>query len=143
MKVAVRYVSRSGNTKKVAEAIAKAIGTEAKDCSFNLEEEVDVLFLGGSVYWGGIDKKLKKFIQELDVSHIKYAVTFGTSSIKKEADKEAENLLRSRNITVADHIFHCFGSFSALHKDQPNEEDLKKASAFAIKVVEDLEKKRF
>ena len=34
MKVAVRYFSRGGNTKKLAEAIASAIGVEAKDVSF-------------------------------------------------------------------------------------------------------------
>lgn len=30
MKTAVRYYTRSGNTKKLAEAIAEAVGTEAK-----------------------------------------------------------------------------------------------------------------
>ncbi len=30
MKIEVRYFTRSGNTKKLAEAIAKAVGVEAK-----------------------------------------------------------------------------------------------------------------
>ena len=51
MGVAVRYYSRSGNTKAVAEAIAKAAGVKAvsvdqKDAA--LKEPVDVLFIGGS-----------------------------------------------------------------------------------------------
>ena len=31
MKVEVRYYTRSGNTKKLAEAIAEAVGVEAKN----------------------------------------------------------------------------------------------------------------
>ena len=33
MNIAVRYYSRGGNTKKIAEAIAKAVGVEAKTVS--------------------------------------------------------------------------------------------------------------
>ena len=43
MKIAIRYYTRSGNTKKLAEAIAEAASVEAKDVSVPLEEEVDVL----------------------------------------------------------------------------------------------------
>ena len=59
MKVAVRYFSRGGNTKKLAEAIASAIGVEAKDVSFGLNEDVDLLFLGSSVYAYGVDASIK------------------------------------------------------------------------------------
>ena len=31
MKIAVRYYTRSGNTKKLAEAVAEAVAVEAKD----------------------------------------------------------------------------------------------------------------
>ena len=33
MKVAVRYYTRSGNTEKLAQAIGRAVGVEAKDVS--------------------------------------------------------------------------------------------------------------
>lgn len=44
MKIEVRYFSRGGNTKKLAEAIAKAVGAEAKTVSEPLTEDVDILF---------------------------------------------------------------------------------------------------
>lgn len=50
MKVAVRYYSKSGNTKKLADAIAEALKTEAMDISHEVNGEVDVLFMGSSVY---------------------------------------------------------------------------------------------
>ena len=44
MNIAVRYYSRSGNTKGVAEAIS----VDSEDAKMN--EDVDVLFVGGSLY---------------------------------------------------------------------------------------------
>lgn len=40
MKAEVRYYTRTGNTKKLADAIAKAISTEAKTVDVALEEQV-------------------------------------------------------------------------------------------------------
>ena len=44
MKVAIRYYTRGGNTKKLADAIAEAIGVEAKTTAEPLTEDVDILF---------------------------------------------------------------------------------------------------
>ena len=62
MNIAIRYYSQTGNTKKLAEAIAAELGVEAKDVSHPLEEKTDILFLCNSVYWAGIDKKVKRFV---------------------------------------------------------------------------------
>ena len=62
MKAAVRYYTRSGNIKKLAEAIAKAVGVEAKTVDEPLREDVDILFLGSSVYAYGVDDSIKNFI---------------------------------------------------------------------------------
>lgn len=130
MKTTVRYYTRGGNTKKLAEAVAEAAGGQAKDCSAPLTEAVDLLFLGGSVYWGGIDKNLKQFIARLDPAKVKCVAVFGTSGIKKEPDREIERLVRERGIPVSSHSFHCRGAFSAMHKGHPDGDDLKQAAAF-------------
>ena len=59
MKVAVRYFSRGGNTKKLANAIAEAVGAEALTTEVPLSEDVDILFLGSSVYAYGVDDSVK------------------------------------------------------------------------------------
>ena len=46
MKIAVRYYTKTGNTKRLAEAIAEAVGAEALPISEAVEEPVDILFLG-------------------------------------------------------------------------------------------------
>ena len=48
MKIAVRYYTKTGNTKRLAEAIAEAVGVEALPISEPVGEPVDLLFLGNS-----------------------------------------------------------------------------------------------
>ena len=50
MKIAVRYYTKTGNTKRLAEAIAKAVGVEALPVTAPVAESVDILFLGNSYY---------------------------------------------------------------------------------------------
>ena len=66
MKIAVRYYTKTGNTKRLAEAVAKAVGTEALPISVPVEEPVDVLFLGNSYYALSIDPEVRDFIRSLD-----------------------------------------------------------------------------
>ncbi len=47
MKTAVRYYSRTGNTKVIAEAIAPVAGCQAESIEVPLEGVTDILFLGG------------------------------------------------------------------------------------------------
>lgn len=46
MKYAVRYYTKTGNTKRLAEAIAKELGVDALPLSEGVKDAVDVLFLG-------------------------------------------------------------------------------------------------
>jgi hypothetical protein len=62
MKIAIRYYTKTGNTKKLAEAIGSAINVEAKTVDEPLTEDIDILFLGSAVYAAGIDQKIKDFV---------------------------------------------------------------------------------
>jgi len=62
MNIAVRYYTRSGNTKKLADAAAKAASVSAQDISIPLAEKVDILLLGCSYYAFDVDEAVKKFI---------------------------------------------------------------------------------
>ena len=50
MSFAVRYYTKTGNTKRLADAIAKELGVEALPISEPVTEKVDILFLGNSYY---------------------------------------------------------------------------------------------
>ena len=134
MKAAVRYYTRSGNTKKLAEAIAKAVGVEAKTVDEPLPEDVDILFLGSSVYAYGVDDSIKKFISNIDV-RIGKVVNFSTAALVKSTYKQVGKLLAQKGIAQAEEEFYCKGSFGPMHKGKPDEKDCQAASAFAKRII--------
>ena len=134
MKVEVRYYTRSGNTKKLADAIAKAVGVEAKMVDEPLKEDVDILFLGSSVYAYGVDDNIKKFISNIDV-RVGKVVNFSTAALIKSTYKQVGKLLEKKGITQAEEEFYCKGSFGSIHKGKPDEKDCKAAAEFAKKVI--------
>lgn len=134
MKVAVRYYTKSGNTKKLALAIAEAVGAEAKDVSSPLTEDVDILFLGSSVYAAGVDASVKEFISGIDVK-VGKVVNFSTAAILKSTYNQIKKLLDKKNIPLADEEYYCKGSFGLLHRGKPDDKDLKEAAEFAKKFM--------
>lgn len=134
MKAAIRYFSRGGNTEKLARAMSKAIEVEALTTKYPLAEDVDVLFLGSSVYAYGVDESVKKFISGIDVK-IGKVVNFGTAAIIKSTYKQVGKLLEEKNIPQAKEEFYCRGSFGPMHKGKPDAADLKAAAEFAKKII--------
>lgn len=135
MKVAIRYFTRSGNTKKLADAIGEAIGVEAKDVSTPLEEPVDIFFLGSSVYAAGVDDAVKQFIAD---NHDKIGMlyNFSTAALISSTYKQIQKIAAAHGVAVAKEEFHCRGSFAMMHKGHPDQEDLDAAAAFAKKICE-------
>ena len=130
MKIAVRYYTRSGNTKKLAQAIAEAVSVQAMDISASLDEKVDILFLGCSYYAFDVDPAVKDFIVN-NKDKIGRIVCFGTSAMMKSMIKPVKKVAKTVNVTVDDKDFHCRGQFGKIHKGRPNEEDLANAAVFA------------
>lgn len=135
MKIAIRYYTKSGNTKKLAEAIAEVAGVQAHSLETPLEEEVDILFLGSSVYAFGVDEKMIAFIQQLDPVKVKNVVNFSTAALVSSTYPQIAKLLASKKIPFDAQEFHCRGKFKFMHKDRPNEEDLQAVKAFAKTLI--------
>ncbi len=134
MNIAVRYYSRSGNTEKLARAIGEAVGVEAKTVSEPLSEDVDILFLGSAVYAYGVDEAVKEFIEGIDVK-VGKVVNFSTAAIIKSTYRQVAKLLKAKGIPFAEEEFACRGSFAALHKGRPDEDDCRAAGKFAADIV--------
>jgi flavodoxin len=68
MNMTVKYQSRGGNTKAVAETLATALGCAASSIDTPLVErtDIDMLFLGGGAYMGDADNALREFLQSLN-----------------------------------------------------------------------------
>ena len=135
MNIAIRYYTRSGNTKKLAEAIANAVKVDAKDVTVSLTEKVDILFLGSSYYAFDVDEAVKKFVTE-NSKKIGKIVCFGTSAMMKSMIKPVKKVADAAEVQVAKEDFHCKGSFGPMHKGKPDENDLKRSVVFAKMIAE-------
>ena len=130
MKVQVRYYSRSGNTKVLADAIAKGANVKAisiDDDNALIAEKTDILFIGGALYAYGLDSKIKKYISELDANNIKKAIVFSTSWISKHSIDLLKKELAKKNINVSEEYIY--------YKNKPNSNELKEAEKTTKKIL--------
>ncbi len=137
MKTAVRYYTKTGNTKRLAEAVADAVGTEALPISVPVDEPVDILFLGNSYYAFSIDPEVRNFIRSLDADKIGRIVNFGSAAMLNSTYKKVKAEADKAGIPMDAREFHCKGEFKGLHKGRPNAEDLAAAAEFAKGIIND------
>ena len=143
MKVKVMYHSSTGNTKKVAEAVALAAGASAEPIGGGtLGEPVDLLFVGDGIYAGKMSRKTKAFISTLDSTMVKSAAVFGTYGGQDKAIAAMAALLKEQGIAVCSEHFACKGqSWRIANKNHPNQEDLDNAASFGRNVIQAVQGK--
>ena len=135
MKTAVRYYTKTGNTKRLVEAVAEALGTTALPISTPVDEPVDILFLGNSYYAFSIDPEVRNFIRSLDKNNVGRIVNFGSAAMLNSTWKKVKAEADKAGIKMDEREFHCKGEFKGVHKGRPNAEDLAAAAAFAKSIV--------
>ena len=135
MKIAIRYYTKTGNTKRLAEAIGKAVGVDAQPISTPVTEPVDILFLGNSYYAFTIDPEVRNFILSLDKGKIGKIVNFGSAAMMNSTWKKVKAVADKVGVPMDEREFHCKGEFKGLHKGKPDEADCKAAADFARKIV--------
>ena len=136
MKIAVRYYTKTGNTKRLAEAVAEAVGAEALPISTPITEPVDILFLGNSYYAFSIDPEVRDFVKSLNKDLVGRIVNFGSAAMLNSTYKKVKAEADKVGIPMDEREFHCKGEFKGLHKGKPDESDLKAAAEFARKIIE-------
>jgi flavodoxin len=127
----VVYFSTTGNTRKVAEAMAAALGVTAKDV-----KDVGILapdafvFLGTGCYRGELPREVKDFLRENRFEGRKIAL-FTTSAF--DAADERRNIEKqlAENGAVIVRSFKCLGRLLSINTEHPTWLDLKKAAWFA------------
>ena len=136
MTVAVRYYTKTGNTKRLAEAVAAAVGVQALPVSVPVDEYTDILFLGNSYYAFCIDPEVRDFIRSLDAAKVGRIVNFGSAAMLNSTWKKVKEETDRKGIALDEREFHCRGEFMGIHKGRPDENDLRAAADFATKTVE-------
>jgi len=126
MKIAVRYYSRSGNTKALALAIAEAAGVQAVSVDSpqaGITDPVDVLFIGGALYAYGLDEHLKAYLGTLKKENVGKAVIFSSTWISRHSIQLIRKALEAAGIEVASDCLYVRG--------KPDQAALERAKAFA------------
>ena len=134
MKVEIRYYSKAGHTKTIANAIAEVADVEAKPISNRMVYDCDVLFLCNSVYAAGVASPVKDFLKAND-KKIGVIYNVSTAAIKQSTYKGVAKLCKTYNLNLSDKEFHCKGSFGKKGKGHPDETDIANAKKFAEEVL--------
>ena len=124
MNYAVRYYTKTGNTKRLAEAVAKELGVEALPIRAPVDEKVDYLFLGNSYYAFNIDPEVRAFVASLDKNKVGKIVNFGSAVMLNSTYKKVKEAADKVGIPMDEKEFHCRGEFKGIHKGRPNENDI-------------------
>ncbi|MBD3209911.1 flavodoxin [Candidatus Micrarchaeota archaeon] len=154
MKTIVVFKStHHGNTRKVAETIARVLDAELVEAG-ELENpealgKADVLGFGSGVYFGKLHQEILSLIERLPPAGGKRAFFFSTSgtgpSLLNSYDSHMRKILQEKGFEVAGG-FSCrgydtyglLGIFGGINRGRPNKEDLRKAEQFARDILRKL-----
>ena len=136
MRFEVRYFSKGGNTKKLADAIAGELGISAAPTTSPLEEKAEILFLGSSVYAGSPNQEVTDFIKK-NAPYIGKIVCFGSSASGKSTYEKIKKSAEDNHVDVAPEFSHCPGKFLWMHKGRPNQQDFDDIVRFARQVIKE------
>ena len=132
------------NTRKIAIAMAQAIGAEilpVREARTSVIEGADLIGLGSGVYYGKFGKKTIDFIDQNEWTG-KKTFLFSTSGFGADKYNDAPTqLLEEKNAELLG-CFHCrgydtyplFKLVGGLSKGYPDEDDIQDAEKFAIKM---------
>ena len=134
----VVYFSRSGNTRKVADAIAGELGVTATDVmTAGVLPPDDFVFLGTGCYGAKLGGGLARFMERNRFNGRKIAL-FTTSAFGSLAELAAlKKQITQKGADIVD-SFSCFGQLLLVKKGHPTLKELGVARKFARKVAGNL-----
>jgi flavodoxin len=141
MKIAVRYQSRGGNTKAVAEIIAKEAGVTAESIEKPIDDPVDILFIGGGIYYGDIDLSLKTFLENLNPELVKSIAAF-TTATAMDRKKVITSMAKNKGINVSQETlgfkigFRNHGLFGGKGYIKLSENQIRLINEFVNKIID-------
>lgn len=129
MKIAVRYYSKTGNSRKLADAIAAELGVTAKPVSVPLDEPVDKLVLCNSLYYAKVDKRVEQFVKD-NAAKMHELVNVSNGAVFQSSYEQMKGFGEKYGVPVSTKEFHCLGQSEVSHIGHPNAQDLKNAVSF-------------
>lgn len=141
MNIKIAYLSKTGHSKKIAQAVGDELGVEP----MNIADRptifgADLLFIIGGVYYGDCDSEMAGFGEKMKpVNAQKVALITSCSSNKDTMSKLISSLKNNYIEIVGDLMIP--GAFLLVNFGHPNKGDIENAVAFARKTVDRVEGK--
>ena len=136
MEIAIRYFNKSkkGNTFKLTTAVSDAAGVQAQTVDIDLQESADILFLVNAMYAANIDKDVKRFL-ERNAGKIKCLINVNSAATGRSTLKVVKRTCEKLSVPVSEKEYHTVGSWLALNKGRPNEDDLNRLKDFVKEII--------
>lgn len=149
MQAIVTYYSQTGNTEKVAKALAKGMGKAGASVTVKRIEDVDpselgkydLICIGTPVHYFRAAGKVREFLEKLPNLTGKFGVSFSThggfgpgrslSVVESALRSRGARILGGLTTVAANHHYRLF----VLFKNRPNEDDLRKFEKFGRTVI--------
>lgn len=151
MKAVIGIVSRTGNTQRVAEAVAQVLDAELHSAA-ELDEQqlagLDVVGLGSGVYWLGHDREVYALASRIPPSTPVFTITtsgFRLGFLVRFYQWRLRRKLRRRGIVVKGELYSpgqdkfVLFRWMGLSRGRPNAQDLERAQSFSQGVKESLQ----
>lgn len=123
MNVAIRYQSRGGHVREMAEIFSEGAGVEAisvDDPRAPITKPVDLLFIGGALYSFKLDPSLVEFIDSIPEGMVKRAICFGSSALTRRPVFLIQAALKKKGIEINPMAFYQRGKVKPyLHEIGP------------------------
>lgn len=142
MKIKVLYHSSTGNTEKVANAIASALNVTAEPIDVStapMSEPVDLLFIGDGVYFNKPSKITEAYVGRLTPALVKNVSVFATYGGSNSIGESIKALLQKQGLHVVGEPYICKGkAWGVLNRSHPNEAELSAARHYAEGIVSEI-----
>lgn len=131
--IRIRFYSKTGNTKEVANFISERLNLEAKEIkSEDYDSPCGLLFLGGAPYANIMSSKLREYANNLKKENVKAVALFTTSNWSRRTVRALKKILKEKGIFVYDKYLYVHMLTVKGSKD--------KAYLFADQILEEFNK---
>lgn len=139
MKISIIYYSKTGHSAKLAEAIAKELGSSALNVMDTPKVDgTDLLIVVSGIYGGKSAPELINYLNGLNPATIKQAVMVTSSLGASETQGQVRETLEKKGIRLSPESYHCKGNFLFFGLGHPNRAEIAGAGDFVKRLLENL-----
>lgn len=139
MNIKLVYYTKTGHSRKIAEAVGKELAIEPLDIADNPTLfGADILFIVGGIYNGVSAGEMIQFGEKLRPAMAQRVAIITSSAFRKDTQQQLSMTLKSNYIEV---VGECLvrGAFTVISMGHPNKQDYNTAVEFAKNLIQEFE----